>query len=299
MLTGTILRAQSGFFDVLTDEGRLVCRLRGRLKQIRINTDIATVGDRVSVSKLTTETGVIETVDPRKSSLVRMAPTARGEYQQVLLANLDLILLVFSCTRPEPHLRMLDRFLVITEKQKLPALIIVNKIDLLDSGKPQAIFNHYIGLGYPLLYVSAHNDEGIDELRRKVQGKISAFTGPSGVGKSSLLNLIQPGLGLKVHEVSQMTGKGQHTTHVRELFPLNAGGFIADMPGIKALALWDIQPEELDGYFPEFRELVERCQFNNCSHRDEPGCAIHKAVDEGQIHPERYRSYLRLRFGMD
>jgi ribosome biogenesis GTPase / thiamine phosphate phosphatase len=297
MLPGTILRAQSGFYDVLTEDGRLTCRLRGRLKQKRIQTDLAVVGDKVTITRLTQETGVIETVEPRIRTLVRLAPTARGLYQQVLLANLDLILLVFSCTRPEPHLRMLDRFLIIAEKQKLPAAIVINKIDLLNLDQVQNTFGHYELLGYPVIYTSTATGEGIGELGKTIQGKLTAFTGPSGVGKSSLLNLIQPGLGLGIHDVSLMTGKGQHTTQVRELFPLPTGGFIADMPGIKALALWDIQPEELDGYFPEFRDLVRNCQFNNCSHKDEPGCAVRQAIMDGQIHPERYQSYLRLRFG--
>jgi ribosome biogenesis GTPase len=297
MLPGTIVRAQSGFYDVQTEAGRFVCRLRGRLKRGQARGDIAAVGDRVTVTAAPGGTGAIESVELRQRALVRIAPDPKGNYQQVLLANLDQLVLVFACARPAPRLGMLDRFLVIAEKQKIPALIVANKLDLVDSDQARSIFGHYEPLGYPLLYTSAHTGQGIEQLCQRLQGKLSAFSGPSGVGKSSLLNLIQPGLGLAVHEVSQMTGKGRHTTMVRELFPLAAGGFVADMPGIKALSLWDTQPEELDGYFPEFRQLVEQCQFNDCGHKDEPGCAVIGAVADGRIHPERYRSYLRLRYG--
>ena len=159
------------------------------------------------------------------------------------------------------------------------------------------MFGHYEPLGYPLLYTSAHTGQGIEQLCQRLQGKLSALTGPSGVGKSSLLNSIQPDLGLAVREVSEFTSKGRHTTIVREMFALNEGGFVVDLPGLKSLALWDTQPEELDGYFPELRELVSSCQFNDCTHRNTPGCAVEKAVQEGLVHPERYESYLRMRFG--
>ena len=297
LLPGTIVRAQSGFFDVETVAGRLVCRLRGRLKRGQVRCDIAAVGDRVIVTAAPGGTGAIESVEPRQRALVRIAPDPKGNYQQVLLANLDQVVLVFASTRPDPHLGMLDRFLVITEKQNIPALIVVNKLDLSGDEQVRSTFGHYEALGYPLIFASAHTGEGIDQLRQRLQGKLSALTGPSGVGKSSLLNLVQPGLGLAVHDVSLMTGKGRHTTVVRELFPLAGGGYVADMPGIKALALWDTQPEELDGYFPEFRPLVEQCQFNDCGHKDEPGCAVRSAVAAGSIHPERYKSYLKLRYG--
>ena len=135
------------------------------------------------------------------------------------------------------------------------------------------------------------------ELREMLVSKLSVFAGPSGVGKSSLLNDIQPGLGLAARQISQATSKGRHTTVVRELFPLKGGGYVADTPGLKALALWDIEPEELDGYFPELRHLVAQCQFNDCTHVHEPGCAVQAAVAEGCVHPERYQSYLRMRFG--
>jgi ribosome biogenesis GTPase len=160
-----------------------------------------------------------------------------------------------------------------------------------------SIFGLYRDLGYELLLTSTKSGIGIDALAKKLERKISVFAGPSGVGKSSLLNAIQPELGLEVRSVSQSTSKGRHTTQVSELFPLEGGGYVADMPGLRTLALWDIEPEELDGYFPEMRDLVALCQFNDCTHSHEPGCAVLQAMKNGSIDPQRYDSYLRLRFG--
>ncbi|HWT80402.1 MAG TPA: ribosome small subunit-dependent GTPase A, partial [Candidatus Methylomirabilis sp.] len=295
-MEGLIVRAQSGFFTVATGQGRVICRLRGRLKQGRQRGDIAALGDRVEIRRLPDGSGVIDTVEPRKKALTRLAPTPQGEYQQVLIANPDQILLIFSCAQPAPHLRMLDRFLVIAEKENLLALVVANKVDLVGLERARQIFGHYEPLGYPVLYTSSKTRYGVDALHQRLSGLISAFTGPSGVGKSSLLNAVQPQLGLAVSDVSGATRKGRHTTVVREMYALAGGGYIADTPGIKALALWDTEPEELDGYFPELAQLVAQCQFSDCTHRSEPGCAVRQAVAEGKIHPERYQSYLRLRY---
>jgi ribosome biogenesis GTPase len=296
-MEGLIVRAQSGFFTVATAQGRVICRLRGRLMQGRRRGDIAALGDRVEIHRLPDGSGMIEAVEPRKNALTRLAPTPQGEYQQVLIANPDQILLIFACAQPAPRLRMLDRFLVIAEKEALPAVIVANKVDLVGVERARQIFGHYDPLGYPVVYTSSKTRLGVDDLRQRLTGKISAFTGPSGVGKSSLLNTIQPQLGLAVSDVSGATRKGRHTTVVREMYPLAEGGYVADTPGIKALALWDTEPEELDGYFPELRALVAACQFSDCTHRTEPGCAVRQAVEEGRVNPERYQSYLRLRYG--
>ncbi len=295
-LAGLIVRHQSGFYWVETSQGRLVCQLRGRLKKGRIAGDIAAVGDRVTVGRLEGERGVIEAIEPRQRALVRMAPTPRGLYRQVLLANPDQVVFVFACTRPEPHLAMLDRFLVIAEKQAIPALVVANKVDLAGWKRAEELFGHYPPLGYPVMYTSAQTGEGLDLLREKLAGRLSSFSGPSGAGKSSLLNAIQPGLGLAVRDISRATRKGRHTTVVRELFRLEDGGYVADMPGLRSLALWDTQPEELDGYFPELRALVAECQFADCTHTHEPGCAVRKAVETGDINQNRYNSYLKLRY---
>jgi ribosome biogenesis GTPase / thiamine phosphate phosphatase len=296
-IPGLIIRSQSGFFAVQTEYGTLTCHLRGRLKQGKHVGDIAAVGDRVQVTRQSDGVGSIETVEERVHSLVRLDPRPQGVYQQVILANPDQAVFVFSCARPAPHLRMLDRFLVIAERQGLPAIIVANKIDLVGRAQAREIFGFYPTIGYPVIYACAKTGEGVEELHQRLQGKISALAGPSGVGKSSLLNAIQPGLGLAVNEISEAFQKGRHTTTVRQLFPLQGGGYVADTPGMRSLALWDTEPEELDGYFPELAPLVELCQFSDCNHKTEPGCAVRAAVEAGQVRPERYDSYLRLRAG--
>jgi len=296
-LQGLIIKAQSGFFTVETSQGFIVCQLRGKLKQGRARGDIASIGDRVRITVLADGSGAIEEVEKRKRAIVRLDPRPQGDYQQVLLANPDQAVFVFACAHPNPRLRMLDRFLVIAEKQNIPPVIIANKIDLVEDAKK--IFGLYETINYRVLYTSTKTVAGIEELKSILAGKISALAGPSGAGKSSLLNAMQPGLGLAVKEISKAMDKGKHTTVTRQLFPLAGGGYVADTPGWKSLALWDTEPEEIDGYFPELRELVQHCQFNDCTHTHEPGCAVRRALDEGKIHPERYESYVRLRLGKD
>lgn len=294
-LHGLIVKAQSGFFSVETGEGLVVCQLRGRLKRGRATGDIAALGDRVQVSRLADGSGVIEVVEPRTRALVRLDPRPQGEYQQVLLANPDQAVFVFACAHPSPKLRMLDRFLVAAEKQKIPCVIVANKIDLVEDA--EEIFGLYEPIGYRVLYTSASDGRGLEALRRTLAGRISALAGPSGAGKSSLLNALQPGLGLNVNEISMAVNKGRHTTVVRQLFPFEGGGYVADTPGWRSLALWDTTPEEMDAYFPELAPLVAKCQFSDCTHRIEPGCAVRAALEAGTIHPGRYDSYLRLRAG--
>ncbi|MGE5123307.1 MAG: ribosome small subunit-dependent GTPase A [Acidobacteriaceae bacterium] len=298
-MRGLIIRSQSGHYSVETPTGILTCQLRGRLKRGKRLGDIVAIGDWVEISPLPGSAGMIEAVEPRQRSLSRMAPTPQGEYQQILIANPDQAVFVFACAKPDPHLGMLDRLLVIAEKQSLPAMIVANKIDLVSLEQAQTMFTHYVPLGYPLIYASAKNGSGVLELAEKLKDKVSVLAGPSGAGKSSLLNCLQPGLGLVVRAVSQATTKGRHTTVVRQLFSLPGGGYVADTPGLKALSLWDIHPEELDGYFPELRKLVADCQFNDCTHLHEPGCAVQAALARGEVHPERYASYVHMRLGQD
>ena len=295
--TGLIIKAQSGFFTVETGQGFVVCQLRGKLKQGRSLGDIAAVGDRVRITVLPDGSGAIEEVLERKRAIVRLDPRPQGEYKQILLANPDQAVFVFACANPSPRLKMLDRYLVIAEKQQVPAVIVGNKIDLVDD--PQKIFGMYESIGYRVIYTSTKQKVGLDELEAALRGRVSALAGPSGVGKSSLLNLIQPGLGLAVNEISSALNKGRHTTVTRQMFPIEGGGYVADTPGWKSLALWDTEPEELDAYFPELRELVQHCQFSDCTHTHEPSCAVLDALKAGTIHPDRYDSYLRLRSGKD
>jgi ribosome biogenesis GTPase len=255
------------------------------------------VGDWVHVSVQEDGSGMIERIEERERKFSRLAPTPRGEYEQIIIANPDQVVLVFACADPAPNFRMLDRFLVIVEEQNLPSLIVANKVDLVGWRNARRIFGHYPRLGYSFAYTSATKKRGIRKLREYLKGKISVLVGPSGAGKTSLLNAIQPGLGLKVSEVRQATRKGKHTTVVRQMFPLDQGGYVADTPGLKALALWDIELEELDGYCPELKRLVPECKYSSCTHMQEPGCAVIEAVEKGKVHPERYESYVRLRLG--
>jgi len=307
MMRGLVVHALSGFFSVQTDEGIYVCRLRGRLKRGPRLGDIVAIGDWVRITPVENPhkegerdcagVGAIEEIELRQRTLSRMAPTPHGEYQQIIIANPDQVVLVFACCNPTPKMGMIDRFLVIAEKQSIPVLIVANKVDLIGELPAQELFGNYPVIGYPVIYASALTGQGVQELQANLKDKLSVFVGPSGAGKSSLLNAIQPGLGLVVREISQSSMKGKHTTVARQLFPLDFGGYLADTPGLKALALWDMEPEELDGYFPEMRSLVEACEYNDCRHIDEQNCAILKAVSSGTIHPSRYRSYLHMRLG--
>jgi ribosome biogenesis GTPase len=306
-LNGIVIKAQSGFFTVRSEAGRLVvCHLRGRLKQKRQRTDLATIGDRVTISEQPDGTGMIESVAPRHSVLVRRAPTGAGrsgrraaarDKAQVIIANPDQAVFVFACAEPAPRLGALDRFLVMAEAERLPAVICANKVDLVTPAQAEALFGIYPPLGYPVLFTSARQGTGVAELRERLRGRLSVLAGPSGAGKSSLLNALQPGLGLRAKAVSRATQKGRHTTVYPELLPLEAGGFVADTPGMRALALWDVEPAELDGYFVEIKPLVAGCTFNNCTHLSEPGCAVRAALAAGRIAPSRYQSYCRLRLG--
>lgn len=305
-----VIKAQSGFFTVQEKTGRqVVAQLRGRLKKEQRDTDLVAVGDNVRVSIAEDGSGTIEEVAERERALTRLAPIAKGrgsrrwdrqgylsEREQVIVANPNEVVFVFACAEPEPHLRMLDRFLISAEAQEIPAVICANKIDLVGGvAGGRELFGLYEEIGYPVIYTSAITGEGVDQLRVQLTGKLSVMAGPSGAGKSTLLNKMQPGLGLAARAVSEATGKGRHTTVVRELLPLDGGGWVADTPGIRALALFDTDPEELDAYFPEIAPLVAECQFSDCTHIVEPGCAVIAAVEAGQIHPERYESYVVLR----
>ncbi len=297
-MQGTVLRAQSGFFWVQTDAGMLECRLRGRLKKERQSSDIAVIGDLVEVKQVSPTTGAIEAVEPRRTKLARRAAGTKGIWSEdVLIANLDQVLLVFACASPDFHPRMLDRYLALTESSELETVIVANKLDLVSLERARELFGEYERIGYPVIYTSTRQGTGIAELQARLGGRISVVTGKSGVGKSSLLNVVQPGLGLATSEISDAIDKGRHTTRVAELIALDlpGGGFVADTPGIRELGLWQFPLDELDWCFREFRPFLNECYFSSCTHTHEPDCAVRAAMAAGQISDDRYQSYMRLR----
>ncbi len=297
-MQGTVLRAQSGFFWVKTAEGVLACTLRGRLKRERQSSDIAVIGDLVEVTPVTPTTGAVEAVLPRHSKLARRAAGTKGVWKEdVLVANLDQAVLVFACTNPDFHPRMLDRYLVLTEASELEPVIVANKVDTVGEDRAREQFAAYERIGYRVIYTSTRLPLGIEALRAQLAGRISVVTGKSGVGKSSLLNAVQPGLHLATGDISDAVGKGRHITTVAELIALNlpGGGYVADTPGIRELGLWNFPLEELDWCFREFRPFLGECYFASCTHTHEPDCAVRAAVASNAIGAERYESYVRLR----
>jgi len=301
-ISGLVVKEQSGFFWVETAEGRVYrCRLRGRLKESARASDIAAIGDRVRIAAYPDGTGSIEEVLPRISAISRAVRTegARGagspEREHVIVANVDHAFFVFAAAQPAPNWRMIDRFLVVGERANIARItLVINKIDLVD-GDYRRPFSTYERLGYPILFTSARTGEGVEALRAELKDQISVFTGPSGVGKTSLLNALSPNLGRAVKAVSRYHQAGVHTTRDSQLVRLESGGYLADTPGIRQLALWDIEPTELDGYFREIAPLVSACRFGSCTHRNEPGCAVRDALAQNLIAPSRYESYLSLR----
>jgi ribosome biogenesis GTPase len=264
----------------------------------RTTTTAVVIGDHVRVRLLDEQaegaaTGLIEEILPRENELVRGA-AGGGRYLDVIATNLDLLVAVHALREPDFNPARLDRFLLIAEAAEIPALVCLNKLDLISSEEAGLIAGVYRAAGYPVILTCAKSGSGIEELRAALTGKISALLGPSGVGKSSLLNRIQPGLRLRTAEISDATGKGRHTTTTAELLPLNGGGYVADTPGLRELAIREVEPEDVAWLFPEFRPFMVECKFSNCTHREEVGCAVTAAVRAGAIAPERYRSYRRV-----
>lgn len=297
LVSGIVRRARSGFFTVITDGGEVECRLRGRLLHARQPGDPAVIGDRVTLAAAADGTGTIEAVLPRSSTFSRRQPGPRGAWREdVIVANVDSVLVVFACSQPEPHLRMVDRFLVAAEHNEVEVAIVANKVDLCGEPRARDLFGPYERVGYAVHYVSARSHIGIEALGEGLAGRLSVVVGPSGVGKSTLLNAIQPGLRLATSEVSGSVHKGRHTTTTAELHPLDgpAGGFVADTPGLRELGLWRIPPGDLAWCFPEMRPALGQCAFNDCRHLAEPSCAVRAAVLAGAVDSHRYDSYRRL-----
>lgn len=301
MLSGTVLQGLGGVYEVQTPEGVVQAVLRGRIKRDERTGAKVVVGDRVDVDeeRAGEETvWAIVKVHDRTTVLARRAP-GKAPRPKAIVANVDQVLIVFAAAHPDPHLRMLDRFLVIAADSDIAPLIIVNKTDRSGMDAARATFRPYERAGYPILYTSAKQNLGVDAVREALCGRLSALMGPSGVGKSSLLNEVQPGLGLRVAAISEAVNKGRHTTVTAQLIPLECGGWVADTPGLRELGLWEVQRDQLQFYFPEFEPLLGGCRYPTCTHTHEPGCAVHAAAQAGEIHFGRYDSYRRMFLGED
>lgn len=293
-MQGLVVRSTAGFVDVRIDGDVVQARMRGRLKNTPRTTDLCVIGDQVMVSQPDEQSFVVVEVLPRATRFSRRQPGRGPRKEDVLVANLDQLMITFCHGRPALNIRLLDRFLVIAEHQHIQPVIVMNKADLRGARDPswQRV---YESIGYPVLTVSAGTGEGMGTLTAALQGKISAFVGPSGVGKSSLINRILPDLDLSIASVSEHHGKGRHATRVASLYALPEGGFLADTPGIRELGTWALPVEHLDQCFPELTVYREQCAFRSCSHTHEPQCAVVDAVNAGFVDPARYESYVRLR----
>ena len=273
----------------------VIATMKGQLKKQTRRTEIVAVGDWVWITDLPDDEAVIEMVEPRSSALIRTARHTR-DTEQVILANADQVLFTFAITDPEPHTRMLDRFIILAEMQSIPVHLVVNKAELATPERVEDIFGIYRNL-YPVHVVSAHTGQGVAQLRRELMGKTSAVAGPSGVGKSTLLNAIDPTHRRDTAVISDATGKGKHTTIGSRLYEIDDNTWIADTPGMRALAMSAIEPRDLDSYYIEMRPYLGECFYQDCTHVHEPGCAVQQAVERGDITRERYDSYVSLRSG--
>lgn len=312
---GSVLEKQRGEYRVFSNGNEFLCGIRSRLRKSLVyplsrqrrqsvdsikgiaQVDPVAVGDivRFTPSDDESDKGVIERVEPRKNQLSRRSPSPKP-LESVICANIDTLFIVFALSKPVPKTGLIDRFMIAAEWEYIPAVIVMNKTDIARKDELKRILEIYAPVGCRILPTSAISGDGVDELKSLMVNKTSVLVGPSGTGKSSLLNKIQPGLGIKVNIISKATGKGMHTTSRLKAFPLDDGGLVLDTPGIKQLALWNLEPDELITLYPEMEPLSGKCKFGlSCKHETEPGCAVKDAVEQGKVHPERYKSLLRIR----
>ncbi|TPE40587.1 ribosome small subunit-dependent GTPase A [Pontibacter mangrovi] len=304
-MKGVVVKSTGSWYLVRDEDGKLHrARLRGKfkIKGLKVSNPLA-VGDRVEFEVETTgeDTAVIYKIEDRENYIIRQS-THKSAHSHIIAANLDLALLIVTLVSPRTSFGFIDRFLVTAEAYDIPAMLIFNKTDLYDEDVKEyqrQISYMYEKIGYLSLAVSALNNEGIDEIKALLHGKTTLLSGHSGVGKSSLINLIVPDLELKTSEISGFSDKGVHTTTFAEMFEIDPETFVIDTPGIKELGIVDIPPAELSHFFPEMRERLNQCRFNNCTHFNEPGCAIIEAVRQNEISLSRYESYLSMLHGQD
>ena len=292
--TGIVTRSTGSWYEVLSEGEVRSCRIRGklRLKGIR-STNPVVVGDRVT--GVTDEQGnhLIVAIEPRRNYVIRRASNLSKE-SHIIAANIDRALLMVTLRQPETALEFVDRFLVTCEAYKIPVVIVLSKADLQDPDAVAAFKAIYEPIGYRVVVVSTATDEGVDEVRALLEGATTLLSGNSGVGKSTLVQRIDPSLDIRTGEISDSHHKGRHTTTFSTMYPLGEGGYLIDTPGIKGFGLIDIEEAELWHYFPEMMEYGRSCRFYNCTHTHEPGCAVVEALKEGTIAFERYESYLKM-----
>lgn len=294
-ITGVVLVREGGVYRVHTDAGEVTATLRGKLKHR--DDDRVVPGDVVDLDVETDGGAIISGIRPRRSVLARRAAQGGAgggaRRSQPVAANVDQVVVVASACDPEPHPRMLDRFLVIAEANGLPAVLVVNKVEL-DRGAAEALARRYAPAAYQVLATSVKAAEGLPALRDLLRGRHSVFTGASGVGKSSLLNALEPGLKLRVGAINEKWRTGKHTTTAAELVPVAGVGYVVDTPGLREVTAWGIDPDALGACFPDFRTYLDQCRFDNCRHLAEPDCAVRRAAADGAIDPDRLASYERI-----
>jgi ribosome biogenesis GTPase len=295
-MNGVVVSGTGGVWQVRAENGEtMAVSLRGRLKKDDPDALKLSVGDDVVIEQESRGTGwAIAEIRPRRSRLARRSPGG-GHGERVVVANIDQVVIVFAAAKPEPHVRMIDRFLVIAEGNDLEARIVINKVDLLDTDEAHARFHDYERAGYPVHYTSVKADIGLRELHDALTRRTSVLSGPSGVGKSSLLNSMYPGLNFRVGEISESVNKGRHTTVGAVLHPLPDSGYVVDTPGLREVGMWGMPSAELDHCFPELRAHLGKCRFGDCTHVTEPDCAVRDAVEHGAVSRQRYDSYVKLR----